>query len=396
MRQNSDLVLRHIDQIQFVNGLQNRGPEIRQVWKRRFQIAKEYNWPFALGIAKVDKPSPIWSQGSGKNGVTHPGYKYQPKKGEEHKEVLRLLLLEVPLIVENGLDCGGNANVVQLDYASFKVEVTENYIVCDSIEVVGKTKNPDGSVELADGESIALKVLEQETGPRAGNRQENWIWRLNSKQIGKTGDKQVEVSSSDLSKGSSTVTVESKTKDGSAKACYIKLVKFIPPPPPKPVKPTPTPVKTEECPTCNPQASRTTGIKDDSQDIVLTAGVLPEGAELKNGRWTMRFPGEQVPRLLGTDQSLTLHVSDMPHDVKGKLIAGEWVAVYTAEYTTAEGKLCKLSCPLTLKTTGKGWNKAWLALLALIALVGLKFMTGKNTTPCSTCGTNAPPTPALH
>lgn len=122
MRKDRGNVVKHIGEIRLLNGLAPREREIKASWIRRFNLAMDYSWPFALGLAKVDLPSPVWQQGSGRAGATTPGFIYRPKKGEQHKEVLRLYLLEEGMIVENGMDCGGNANVVQLKFTTFRTE----------------------------------------------------------------------------------------------------------------------------------------------------------------------------------------------------------------------------------------------------------------------------------
>lgn len=122
MRKDRANVVKHIGEIKLLNGLAPREREIKASWTRRFNLAMDYAWPFALGLAKVDLPSPVWQQGSGRAGATTPGFIYRPKKGEQHKEVLRLYLLEEGMVVENGMDCGGNANVVQLKFTTFRTE----------------------------------------------------------------------------------------------------------------------------------------------------------------------------------------------------------------------------------------------------------------------------------
>lgn len=244
MRKGRSDVVRHLRETKFLNGLASRSEAIRASWIRRFNLAMDFNWPFALGIAKVDRPSPIWAQGSGKGGVTHPGYKYKPKRGEEHKEVLRLLLLEESLVVENGLDCGGNANVVELDVTSFKVTTTENYIICNSIEVVGKTPRADGVVEFAADERLTLRVREQETGPKTGKRLADWSWKVNGQGFGKVGDDTIVVDTAQIGGKVLEVSVQTPQETGSGKtekSCSVTLVKLPPPPPPVVVEPKPKP-----------------------------------------------------------------------------------------------------------------------------------------------------------
>ena len=119
---------------------------------------------------------------------------------------------------------------------------------------------------------------------------------------------------------------------------------------------------------CSATASRTKVKSDSTQDIILDSGIKPGGLKLENVRWTMRIPGVKDPVLLGTEEQISLSIAQMPHK-DGKLIEGTWTAVMTAEYVTADGRRCKLSCPVVIETSGKGWNKKWLFLLG--ALGGL-------------------------
>ncbi len=226
MRKDFQRVLTHIDEIQILGEHASQEMEIKNAWKRRLVLAMKYNWPFVLNLAKVDKPSLIWKQGSGRGGVTRAGYRLNLKSGQERFEVLRLMLLEIPLLVENGLECGGNANVVQTKGTVFRTEAVS--AVCQTIQASVKDFTSEEQIgqykPIMDQDVEVLKSEWMFGGSVVGN---NFELTLRGSQVSETQTDLVYTGTVRAKGSPTTYTVK----------CSVPLVKRLPPPPPPIIPP---------------------------------------------------------------------------------------------------------------------------------------------------------------
>lgn len=210
---------------------------VKATWKRRTDLALDFNWPWALGIAKLDVLSPVHKEGNyKKDGVYHveKGILNRLTGADATQPVLRLWLPEVSQIVELAFKCR-NGFIVQLEAPLFQSVST--LPVCTAVKGQPTKFTSDSQSGYYEA------VLDEDVEVR------NELWKLrNSHNMGNATS--VTVLGSDIL-GSPEVnrleyTVEARKKgqvDGKwyPVSCFIDLTKELPtlvtiaPPPPPPV-----------------------------------------------------------------------------------------------------------------------------------------------------------------
>ena len=207
-----------------------------------------------------------------------------------------------------GCACGGNISKISGTHRkiAFTSDVSENYVVCSRLEVRDYVTaqavpvDSDGVVhpnqqQLDNG--MVVKVVEESTGPKAGNRSANWTWMVNGAKVPDVGEVHTHIRIEDFAKTDRvTVSVQSpsdpKVSEQPEKVCSIALVR-VPPPPPTPiapplppketVTPPPTPIPCTGCVKKNAEIT----VNKDGVTLNVSQFVAP-GTQLKPGttRWT--------------------------------------------------------------------------------------------------------------